>query len=68
VSTVPRVTTHLNKLRAALVTGSGSGTQTWASTFYIDVICVTLGPEGCMIYDKGSTHRVPELSSSEKLT
>jgi fructokinase len=32
--------------------------RTWASTFDIDVICVTLGPEGCMIYDKGSTHRV----------
>jgi fructokinase len=32
--------------------------QMWASTFDVDVICVTLGPEGCMIYDKGSTYRV----------
>ncbi len=33
--------------------------QMWASMFDVDVICVTLGPEGCMIYDKGSTYRVP---------
>jgi fructokinase len=32
--------------------------QMWASMFDVDVICVTLGPEGCMIYDKGSTYRV----------
>ena len=32
--------------------------QIWASTFDVDVICVTLGPEGCMIYDKGATYRV----------
>jgi fructokinase len=30
----------------------------WASAYGIDVICVTLGPAGCMIYD-GSFHRVP---------
>jgi fructokinase len=32
--------------------------QMWASTFNVDVICVTLGPQGCMIYDKGSMYRV----------
>jgi fructokinase len=32
--------------------------QMWASTFDIDVICVTLGSAGCLIYDKGFTHRV----------
>jgi fructokinase len=31
----------------------------WASAYGIDVICVTLGPAGCMIYDDGSFHRVP---------
>jgi fructokinase len=31
----------------------------WASTYGIDVICVTLGPAGCMIYDGSSFHRVP---------
>jgi fructokinase len=31
----------------------------WSSTYNIDVICVTLGPAGCLIYDHGSTHRVP---------
>jgi fructokinase len=33
--------------------------QMWASMFEIEVICVTLGPQGCMIYDKGSVYRVP---------
>jgi len=32
--------------------------QQWASTYDVDAICVTLGPAGCMIYDKGSTYRV----------
>jgi fructokinase len=31
----------------------------WAATYEIDVICVTLGPAGCMIYDSGSFYRVP---------
>lgn len=31
----------------------------WASTYDIGVICVTLGPAGCMIYDRGNFHRVP---------
>jgi fructokinase len=31
----------------------------WASAYGIDVICVTLGPAGCMVYDRGSYHRVP---------
>ncbi len=30
----------------------------WASTYHIDVICVTLGPAGCMIYDSGAIYRV----------
>jgi fructokinase len=30
----------------------------WATTYSIDVICVTLGPEGCMIYDRGAIHRI----------
>jgi len=47
------------------LTGGGSGPfslekfcQRWASTYAIDVICVTLGPEGCMIYDRGAVYRV----------
>lgn len=32
--------------------------QMWASTFGIDVICITLGPKGCIIYNNGSIHRV----------
>jgi len=31
----------------------------WASDYGIDSICVTLGAEGCMVYDKGTTLRVP---------
>ncbi len=31
----------------------------WASAYGIDVICVTLGPAGCMIYDGGKIYRVP---------
>jgi fructokinase len=32
--------------------------QMWASTYDVEVICVTLGPAGCMIYDKGYIYRV----------
>jgi len=31
----------------------------WASTYGIDVVCVTRGPAGCMIYDKEAFYRVP---------
>ncbi len=31
----------------------------WASTYNIDVICITLGADGCMIYDRGNISRVP---------
>lgn len=31
----------------------------WASGYGIEVICVTLGAAGCLIYDRGSFHRVP---------
>jgi fructokinase len=31
----------------------------WASAYRIDVICVTLGPAGCMVHDRGRYHRVP---------
>jgi fructokinase len=30
----------------------------WASAYGIDVICITLGPAGCMIYDRGAIYRV----------
>jgi fructokinase len=30
----------------------------WASTYHNEVICVTLGPAGCMIYDRGAIYRV----------
>jgi fructokinase len=30
----------------------------WALAYGIDVICVTLGPAGCMVYDRGSYHCV----------
>jgi fructokinase len=31
----------------------------WASEYAIDTICVTLGPAGCLIYDRGDICRVP---------
>ena len=31
----------------------------WSSSYSIDVICITLGPAGCMIYERGTFHRVP---------
>jgi fructokinase len=31
----------------------------WAAEFEIDVICVTLGPAGCCIYDRGAIAVVP---------
>lgn len=31
----------------------------WSSRYTIDVICVTLGSAGCMIYDRGTFHHVP---------
>lgn len=33
--------------------------KTWATTYSIDVICVTLGPAGCLLYNKGEIVRVP---------
>lgn len=31
----------------------------WAATYDIQVICVTLGPAGCLVYDSGEVHVVP---------
>ena len=31
----------------------------WALTYGVDVICVTLGPVGCMVYDRGAIYKVP---------
>jgi fructokinase len=31
----------------------------WASTYDIDVICVTLGPAGCCVFNRGTMHMVP---------
>ena len=36
----------------------GEFCRLWASTYRIDVMCVTLGPAGCMIYDRGAIYRV----------
>ncbi len=36
----------------------GKFCRIWASTHRIDVICVTLGSAGCMIYDRGEIYRV----------
>jgi fructokinase len=33
--------------------------ERWAATYGIDVMCVTLGPMGCLIYEQGTAHRVP---------
>lgn len=31
----------------------------WAEAYGIDVICVTLGPKGCFVYEDGSAYRIP---------
>jgi fructokinase len=36
--------------------------RTWAERFAIEVICVTLGAEGCLVLDQGTVHRVPGFS------
>lgn len=33
--------------------------ERWAAMYGIDVMCVTLGPLGCLIYEQGTAHRVP---------
>jgi fructokinase len=33
--------------------------ESWAAAHGIDVICVTLGPAGCMVYDRGQVTRAP---------
>ena len=33
--------------------------RSWAETYDIDTICVTLGPAGCFVFDRGTIHRVP---------
>jgi fructokinase len=32
--------------------------RAWSAKYAIEAICVTLGPEGCFVYDKGVTERV----------
>lgn len=34
----------------------------WASAYGIDVICVTLGQAGCLVFDGASFHRIPGYS------
>jgi fructokinase len=34
----------------------------WASAHGIDVICITLGPAGCFVYDQGHVTRAPGYS------
>jgi fructokinase len=36
--------------------------RAWAATYDIDVICVTLGGAGCLVYDHGEVHAVPGFS------
>jgi len=31
----------------------------WCTRYQIESICITLGPAGCFVYDKGSVHTVP---------
>ncbi len=33
--------------------------RVWASTYGIEVMCITLGAAGCFVYDKGDVYRVP---------
>lgn len=33
--------------------------SSWASAYAIDVICVTLGPAGCFVYDRGDVYQSP---------
>ncbi len=33
--------------------------ESWAAKYGVDVMCVTLGPLGCLIYEQGTAHRVP---------
>jgi fructokinase len=33
--------------------------RAWASEYRIDIICVTLGPAGCLVFDRGTILRVP---------
>jgi fructokinase len=34
----------------------------WAATYGIDVICITLGPAGCLVYENETIHNVPGYS------
>jgi fructokinase len=38
--------------------------ETWSSAYEIDLVCVTLGPDGCLIYASGTVHRVPGFKVS----
>lgn len=31
----------------------------WAAKYGIDTICITRGPDGCLVYDKGEIHEAP---------
>lgn len=36
--------------------------EQWANRYGIDVICITLGAAGCLVYDKGCIHESPGFS------
>jgi fructokinase len=36
----------------------------WAERFFLEAICVTLGPQGCCVYQNGFAHLVPGYSIS----
>jgi fructokinase len=63
----------LNEVEATTLgtlTGMGFKTFTleafcaeWASRYGLDTICITLGAAGCLVYQEGSSHRVPGFPS-----
>ena len=72
VSRLSRLATmvKLNENEVELLQGSGGPLRAlsleqfcrrWAAEYEIDVICVTLGASGCLVYDRGSISRAPGI-------
>lgn len=36
--------------------------RVWAATYNLEVVCMTLGPAGCCVYDQGAIHIIPGFS------
>jgi fructokinase len=65
LATVIKMNEHEAEILFGLTQAAGAAftledfCRTWASEYNVDVICVTLGAAGCLVYEKGTITRAP---------